>query len=107
MGWIDRERMIVSCIAAGGDTRAPGSWFSWALVLAAVRGLQPGEVGAGVIAFERDRGKGGRALVFAVRFGNPVDDPAHRIKDGNKVWFTADGVGIGHARRARVEIKPA
>src|SRR5258707_12569220 len=70
-------------------------------------GLQPGEEGAGVIAFERDGGKGGRALVFALGFGSPIDDATTRVKDGDEVRSASNGIGVGHAGRFGVEIKPA
>ena len=63
-------------------------------------------MGAGVVAFEGERGEGGRALVFAFGFGNPVDDSTGCVKDRDEMWLAADGVDIGHAGRARVEIKP-
>ena len=76
-------------------------------MLESARGLQPGEVGAGVVAFEGDGGECGGTFVAALRFGSPIDDATACVKDRDEVGLASNGTGVGHAGRSGVEVKPA
>ena len=64
-------------------------------------------MGAGVVALEGDGGQRGGTFVSAIRFGDPINDPADVIEDRDEVRSTTNGVMVGHAGWAGVEIEPA